>query len=243
MPLNFLFFAVIAGIVIAIAVIAHKRNQERIASLVGLARSCQWAFYPADPYGLPRRWGGTPFDEGYDRAATNVLIGEVRGHPMVAFDYEYKTDTRDSDGDRRTTTHCFSVVALGMPCALPELQVGPEGLFARLGTALGMQDIELESEDFNRRYRVRCPVPKLATDVLTPRTMEALLASERIQFRFAGTDAVSWEDGKLEPAAVMYRSEVLARVVEGVPAFVWRDYGLGEQAQPAGPRPSPESLT
>lgn len=226
MPFGLLMFVAIAGLVITYAIYAYKKNQARIASLVALCRSNGWQFHPHDPFDLPRRWPGTPFDAGYDRRAQNVVTGEHNGHPLVAFDYSYKEDSRDSDGDRRTRTYCFAVVALGMPCALPEVHVAPEGVLSRLGKVLGMQDIELESEDFNRRFRVRSPKPKLATDVLTPRTMETMLAAGAISFRTVGSDIVGYESGQLQPVELLRHAHVLSAVIAGVPSFVWRDYGL-----------------
>jgi hypothetical protein len=212
------------ALVVWLAVQSHKRELARIASLQQLCLSKGWQFSAADPYGLPKRWDGTPFDSGYDRRAENVMTGEVGGRPMVAFDYEYKEDSTDSKGNRTTTTYHYAICALGMPCALPELHVRPEGVFSRLGHALGMQDIELESEDFNRRFRVRCPDAKLATDVLTPRTMTLLLQAGKPHFRFAGQDAVCYESGVQQPADVLNRTAVLAGVLDGVPSFVWKDH-------------------
>ena len=219
----------VAALVIAfavwIAVRSYRREQQRIASLAALALSKGWQFSAADPFGLTERWEGDPFGEGYDRVASNVLSGEVGGRPAIAFDYEYKEDSRDSNGNRQTTTHHYAVCALAMPCPLPGLTVTPEGLFSRLGNLLGMQDIELESEEFNRTFRVRCRDPKLASDVLSPRTMQLLLSAGKMHFRFAGVDVVCWEDGSLYPTDVLNRLAVLSGVVAGVPEFVWKDHG------------------
>jgi hypothetical protein len=221
-----LVLAGIAGIV-ALAIRAYKQNQARIAALQQLCLSKGWQFSVADPYNVAQRWPGTPFDKGYDRRAGNVLTGLVDGHPMIAFDYEFKEDSTDSKGNRTTTTYHYAICALGMPCALPELHVGPEGVFSRLGHVLGMEDIELESEDFNRHFRVRCPDAKLATDVLTPRTMALLLQAGKMHFRFVGQDAVCYEGGHLQPVDVLNRTAVLAGVLAGVPAFVWKDHTAG----------------
>lgn len=229
-----LAFVAIAGLVITYAVYQYKKNQARLASLMSLAASKGWTFSAHDPFGLPNRWNGAPFDAGYDRRAQNVVTGEHAGHPLVAFDYSYKEDSRDSEGRTSTTTYCFRVVALGMPCALPELQVGPEGVFSRIGKVLGMQDIELESEDFNRRFRVRCPNAKLATDILTPRTMEAMLAAGPVTFRIVGPDIVSYDKGTLEPLELLRHAHVLTQVIDGVPSFVWRDYGLYDRPATQG---------
>jgi hypothetical protein len=241
MPFGFLAIAAIAALFITIAVYQFKKNQARIASLVQLCASKGWTITPYDPFGLPDRWDGAPFGQGYARHAQNVVTGNVGDHPMVAFDYSYKEDSTDSKGNRQTSTYHYAVVALGMPCALPELQVGPEGMFSRIGKVIGIEDIELESEDFNRRFRVRCPDPKFATDCLPPRTMEHLLANGDVRFRFAGSDAVAFDSGMLTPMGLLHAAHVLAGVVDGVPSFVWRDYGLTEA--PATPQPSPGNLT
>lgn len=222
--------AAVIALFVALAVVAYKRNQARLQAIHSLCLSKNWQFRAADPFNLPDRWPGTPFDTGYDRRAKNVVTGEVNGRPMIAFDYSYKTESRDSEGRTSTTTHPYAIYALGMPCALPELELAPEGVFGRLGTALGMQDIELESEDFNRKYRVRCPDAKLATDVLTPRTMELLLHVPKMRLRFAGGDVVCFEGGCINAAEILNRTTVMANILDGVPAFVWKDYGLGDRS-------------
>lgn len=227
----FVIIAGVAALFIAFAVYAYKKNQQRLAAIQSLCLSNGWQFSVRDPFGMAHRWQGTPFNAGYDRRAQNVVTGEVKGRPMIAFDYSYKTDSTDSQGRRTTTTHNFAIYALGMPCALPELHLGPEGVFARIGKVMGMQDIELESEEFNRRYRVRCPNPKLATDVLTPRTMEMLIHAPKMKFRFVGSDVVCYEGGCISAAEIINRTTVLANVLDGVPAFVWKDYGLSDGRQ------------
>lgn len=223
------------ALLVTLVVVGYKRNKARLAAIQQLCLSNGWQFTVHDPFNLPERWEGTPFDVGYDKTAKNVVTGEVGGRPMVAFDYSYKTESTDSEGRRSTTTHPFAIYALGMPCGLPELHLGPEGVFQRIGKAIGMQDIELESEEFNRRYRVRCPDPKLATDVLTPRTMEMLVAAPKMRFRFAGTDVVCYEGGCVNAVEIANRTAVLAKFLDGVPAFVWKDYGLGERRPAANP--------
>jgi hypothetical protein len=219
-------FVAFIALVITLAVYAYKKNQARLAAIQGLARSKGWQYNAADPFGLPDRWQGAPFHTGYGRRATNVITGEVGTYPVIAFDYEYKEDSRDSNGRSTTSTYHYAVCALGMPCVLPELSVAPEGVLSRIGQALGFEDIELESEDFNRRFKVRCQDRKFATDVLTPRTMQWLLNAGKVAFRFAGTDIVSAHSGQLLPSDLLDRTAVLAGVVDGIPSFVWKDFGL-----------------
>lgn len=222
-PLIVLGILVVVGLVVWGAVVAYRKEQARIASLGALALSKGWQFSAADPYDLPDRWRGNPFHSGYDRRARNVITGTDGERQLVAFDYSYKEDSTDSKGNRTTTTYHYAVCAVSLPCGLPDLSITPEGFFSRVGHALGMDDIELESEDFNRRFQVRCADRKLAMDVLSPRTMELLLGVGKVHLRFEGGDVLAWDSGSLQPAGVLNRVGLLRAVVDGVPGFVWKD--------------------
>lgn len=200
----------------------NRAERRRVAAIAAYCKELGWRFSATDPYDLLERWQGPPFDTGRRRRVGNVIIAELGGRVTVACEYAYESRY----GERDETLY-YSVVALRMPCALPPLHVGPEDAFDRIGTAvLGMEDIDLESEDFNRRFRVRCPNPKFAHDVLTPRTMQALLSLGYVEFRFAGADALCWKPGRLDPSHVLAQARTLQRVLAGVPSFVWRERGV-----------------
>ena len=236
--MELVFVAIVAVVVVSLAVVSYRKNQARIRALQSLAMSKGWQYSANDPFNLPDRWPGDPFGNGFARSATNVITGHVGPYPMVAFDYRYKERSTNGKGQSSTHTYHYAVCALAMPCALPELHVAPESVFSRLGQALGMQDIELESEDFNRRYRVRCPDRKLATDVLTPRTMETLLRVGGFNVRFVGADALCAASGRLHAADLLNRTAAIQALVDGIPTFVWKDHGLAERP----PVPSPRSM-
>lgn len=199
-----------------------QQQQKRRALLQGFAASQGWTWTLRDD-SWTAHFQGDPFGEGDHRKAQNVLQGTYRGRQMVAFDYSYQTHSSNGQGGQSTQTHRYAVCALGLPAWLPRFQLTPEGLLGRVGTLLGMQDVELESEDFNRRYRVRCEDPKLAYDVLQPRTMELLLRRPALHLRLAGADALCWETGSHSPVQLLARLDTLAAVVDGIPSYVWND--------------------
>jgi hypothetical protein len=196
-----------------------KKRRELFAAF---AASQGWTWTGRDDSWV-NRFDGTPFDQGDHKKALNVLQGQHGGRAMVAFDYSYETHSADSKGNRQTTTHRFAFCSLSLPAHLPSLELVPESMLGRLGTVLGMQDIELESEDFNRRYRVRCADQKFAYDVLPPRTMEALMRRTALHLRLAGTDALCWESGSHSPSELLARLDAIATLVDGIPEFVWND--------------------
>jgi hypothetical protein len=201
---------------------SYTQAKKRRELFQSFAASQGWRWVARDD-SWAGRFQGTPFQEGDSREAANILDGTFRGRPMVAFDYSYETHSTDSKGNRTTTTHRFAICALAMPAALPSFELVPEGVLGRVGTMLGMQDIELESEDFNRRFRVRCDDAKLAYDVLPPRTMEALLARPALHVRLYGVDALCWESGAHSPSELLARLDTLAALLDGVPSYVWND--------------------
>lgn len=216
----------------AFAYLRWRFEQRRRAALASFALSKGW-LYAASDARLVDAWTGPPFGEGDHRKAVNVLTGTASGMPLTAFDYSYQTHSTDSRGHRSTTTHRYAVCALRLPAYLPPLSVTHDNVFLRIGEALGLaDDVQLESEDFNRRFRVQARDRKFATDVLSPRTMELLLARRPLRWRITGADIVCWDDGELSPTGILEVSSTLAAVVAGIPSFVWRDAGLQPGAQP-----------
>jgi hypothetical protein len=216
--------------------IHYQNEQKRKATLVNWALKNNWDIAPEDDSQCVR-WGGPPFNEGDHRRARNVLSGKWRGRDFVSFDYSYQTHSSNGRGGRNTETHRYAVSALGLPTLLPRLQVTPENALTRLGNALGHTDIELESEDFNRAFRVSANDPKFASDVLTPRTMQLLLSRPHFSWRIEGADILCWQAGEQQPMAVNTAVNTLVDVIDGIPSFVWHDHGYDAGSATVGGNP------
>lgn len=220
-----LLLVVLVAAVVGVGVVAYRIDQKRRERLMQYALMRGWTYVAEDP-GLVDRWPGEPFGKGDHRRARTVLTGTEDGRPFTAFEYSYETHTTDSKGGRSTTTHRWTVCVVPMPTWLGTVQVVPETALDRMASAVGLvTDIDLESEAFNRRFRVSASSRKLASDVLTPRTMEYLVAVGAEAWRTCGSDLVGFAQGRLDPAEVVKTCAVLGRVLDGVPAFVWKDAG------------------
>ncbi len=232
-------FVLLAAGAVAFFVWNYLQDAKRRQALQQFCAAKGWQYTPEDD-SFAVRWSGTPFGEGDRRRARNVVRGTDRGVPFVAFDYQYDTESTDSRGNTSRTTHRFDIVALALPTVLPTLQVTPEGFLQRAVSAVGLgSDIDLESEDFNRRFTVHARQPKFASDVLTPRTMQALLACPPTAWRIEMSDLVSWAGGTMSAVDVLARLSTLHHVVDGIPSFVWHDNGY-DPAPPAVPAPPAE---
>ena len=231
MSSGFVALIVLAAVALISAIAyAIYRNQKRLQALRQFCLGKGWAFVPHDN-SYANRWQGYPFEQGRNRQARAVISGSYgNGGPdrrFVAFDYSFVTDDANNrrSGVNSSTTHNFAVCALQLPTYFPALKVTPENVLTRLGNAITGNDIELESEDFNRRFKVTCPDVKFACDVLPPRTMEALLARKPLSFRVQGQDLLCWESGQTTVVKLLERLSTLTTFVDGIPAFVWKDYG------------------
>ena len=212
---------VVLAVAGAVGWVVWRLEQQRRARYLAFAAERGWTYTPRDDTWVDR-FEGSPFGRGSSRRATHVLRGQYAGRDMVAFHYRYLT--RSHNGQQQTTqTHRFTVVALALPAALPWLELTGENVLTRIGSALGLADVELESEAFNRRYRVSATDRRFAYDVLHPRTMEQLLAQPTVNLRLWGADALLWDSGFAEPEELPGMLAALAQLVDGIPSYVWSD--------------------
>jgi hypothetical protein len=219
------------GVVGTLMYLQWQADKKRRAALLNFARARGWTLTPAaDEWA--ERWSVEPFGEGDDRKARNVIQGSIGAWPMVAFDFSYETHSSDSKGNSTTTVHRFAVSALQLPIILPDLCVTQENVFTRIGSAIGFADVELESEDFNRRFRVKASVTKFAYDVLNARTMELLLARPALSWRIDGASMLTWSSGTLDVPRLLAQLDTAQSVLAGIPPFVWKDAGAPEPTPP-----------
>jgi hypothetical protein len=210
---------------VAIAVGSYLMDKKRRDRMLQFARNRGWQ-YTAEVPALCDRWPGVPFGKGDHQRARNVLSGTESGRPFTAFEYSYQTHSTDSKGNRTTSTHHWAVTVVPMQGYLGRVEVQRESALGRMAGAVGLvQDIDLESEDFNRRFRVSATSAKLASDILTPRTMQYLLTMDAESWRTCGSDLVGFAEGRLDPAEVVKTCAVLGAVHAGIPTFVWKDHG------------------
>ncbi|GAA3799413.1 DUF3137 domain-containing protein [Cellulomonas soli] len=195
----------------------HQRRQQ----LQQWAQRNGWTYADRDD-SYVRVQRGQPFEQGHARRATEVMTGRFEGMPAISFDYQW-----DTGSGKEETTHHAHVVALALPAYLPTLEVTPEGFGARFAKMLGAQDMQFESEDFNRAYRVAAGDQRTAHAVLHPRLMERLLRPDAVRtpWRIEGTWIVSWTSGGTDLSTLAARLGLLTAVVRSVPRHVWLDHG------------------
>lgn len=171
------------------AIAAEERRKQRIADMRSFAQSLDLGFTEhQNPYHDEHYAHFELFRQGFDRNAYNTIFGTIEhdGRPLGvnAGDFTYKTretyTTTDSKGRTRTrtriVTHHFSYFIIELSWRdIPDLLIRREGLFDRIASAFGKNDIDFESAEFSKRYFVKCDDRKFAYDLIHPRMMEFML--------------------------------------------------------------------
>lgn len=206
---------------LCLLVFGHLRSKAHRKRLLAWARENGWTWVGTDK-ALLRRWNGAPFDVGHSRQASDVLAGVVDGRTGISFTLTYRTGS-----GKNQSTHNVHVVCVALPTVLRNLTLTPEHLGTRIARAFGGQDLQFESEAFNRAWHVQADNPRFAHDVLHPRMLARLLEPDAVgvNVRIVLDTVVTWTDGVTDVDRILPRTRLIRDVIAGVPTFVWQDHG------------------
>jgi len=221
MPYLFVLFAILIIVLIVFGAIASARRKKE---LMAFAAANGLQFSPGRDYGMEDRFPA--FDclgEGSDRYAYNVLSGQWRGLLLLAFDYHYETESRDSKGKRTTHSHHFSAVVLYSPVPLKPLFIRAEGFFDKVTQFFGHDDIDFESAEFSRKFYVKSADRKWAYDVIHPRAMELLLAAPRFTIQFDTLCVMAYRSRTLKVPEFAVAADLVSDLLDGLPEYLVRE--------------------
>jgi len=226
--LVFATVAVAAAIVAAAALRAYRRVvavRARRRDLEVLAAEYGLKLMPDRHWDPPVQCLHLPlFRDGYGREARNLLMGHLTGHPAMVFDYLCFTGSEKSPHLQR-----FHVGLFKLPIDAPRLVIRSLHVEDILAHWLGLDPVEMESEEFNRRYHVLCADRKFAFDICRPVIMEALLDGESVAVLEMEGRFLLMYDGPLPAAKVTGQPmagrflAVGRRILESIPEYVRHD--------------------
>ncbi|ORA64689.1 DUF3137 domain-containing protein [Mycobacteroides franklinii] len=215
------FFALVFG---GLWFLLARMRKKRIAKLASWAQTQGWTYTP-DDQSLVALSEGEPFRQGHSRTAQDVFNGSIGGHDFVSFQYSYKVTTGSGE-QQSTQTYEFMVTAIVTPPSSYRLEIKREGVFAGLARAVGFTDLEFESDEFNKKFKIKATPERFAYDVLNPRTMERMLADQRYSqpLRFENGRLLTWRRGKLDEQRITGEVQYLIDTLEPVPAYAWEQH-------------------
>jgi hypothetical protein len=127
------------------------------------------------------------------RAAWATAIGDVPMHLAQV--------TEIRGGGQHTQRIPQRMVVMSVPDSWPHTSLTGEGLLSLISKSFGGQDIQLDDEDFNRRWVVKSDDEQFALLVLCPEVQVLLRASPRTQmWVIEGGQLLMFERGAMRPA-------------------------------------------
>lgn len=221
-------FAIVA---VGVAVLGWYTNKKRTEAIVAWARAAGWAYVGRDD-GLALSLTRSPFGVGDEIEGVDAVRGTWQGLPAASFTYVSTEVTRDSKGRRQRHSTYFHVTTLELPTVLPFVELTPEGLGAKLVKAVGATDLEFESDDFNRTYRVDAAEPAVAYAIVHARLMERLLKPDLrgATWRINGGRILTWRSGHSDVSHIAGQLALLGAIVSSIPRHVWLDHGYDPAA-------------
>jgi len=207
--------AVIAsiGTVVALAVAAYERAVRREWEAVAAAQG--WQYSAGDPLAL----ADLPFPvlrRGHDQHADHTLAFMLSdGKKGNAFAF------RKTIGSGRSShTEKHSCVAIRTGDRFPLLTIEHEGLLGQLRDVAGIHDIQFESEEFNRTFKIDCEDVRFAQALIDQRFMAFLLdhPMARVGIAWRGPHLLAWSDQMLPeelPSLVAF-ADLLRQAVPSV---------------------------
>jgi hypothetical protein len=143
----------IVGIIVVALVIAILKGKKRTKDMEAVSNELGFTFTPKGERSIFSELSGLPlFSQGHSRRVRNVLEGKDSGGPVTIFDYRYTVGGGKHSHTYRQTIIYFRSDTL----TLPGFALRPESIFHRIGSALGYQDIDFETNpEFSRRYLLR----------------------------------------------------------------------------------------
>lgn len=197
-----IFGVIVVGLLVigGIAAIGYYLNQKRLEALELKATELGLTMRRGKDHNLDNAYYQFDlFREGRNRYAANLITGSYDGHPVIAFDYHYQTESRDSKGNKQTHHHRFHCFVMNLPISCPEVRLRPEGWFDKLAGAVGFDDIDFESYEFSKAFHVKSEDKRFAYDLFHPRMMELFLAAGEPVFEADGTAMMISQRGKMKP--------------------------------------------
>jgi hypothetical protein len=167
----------------------------------------------ADRLGLTYQARGGRAHEKYDRFdPMGVGRGRVSDHLMSGRRGDVAWDVFDYHFVADKVALRYAVAAATVPARFERVTIRPQGLLDRFRASAGFDDINFESDEFNRRFHVSAGSRAFAHALLHARAMELLLSRPARHWQFDGDVILVHKEGPLN-------AEELEETIHAVEAF------------------------
>lgn len=196
----------------------HSAEQRRHARVAEYARGQGWAYERRNPGLSAEHSGVPPFSSGSRPQFDDVVHhsgGNDWGH---AFEFSFGIGPKN-----REFRHYQHVITLRLPAALPPMSLRPQYATDSLGIALGLQDIQFESQEFNDAWLIRGASGAAVHDLIHPRAMEWLMEPRNrgLTLGISGHFIFLAIPGRAEAEHIPGAAARLLEFTRMIPRYVW----------------------
>lgn len=165
--------------------------------------------------------GMSPFGIGHSRAIDALRVKALPWGTIHAFRYRYTTGS-----GKNQTRHVEYVAVMQLAVDMLDLSMRRQHTLDHVFGAIGLRDIQFESEEFNRLMYVQCSSAELAYQIIHPRMMEWLIASP-VPSGFACRGSLMlWPNGGT-PEQLDYLENWVPEFLDQFEDFVMKDRSEG----------------
>jgi len=232
--MGFMFTTIMMPIIIVVAVLLPIKLSQKRAAMQRLQTASSWAaanrclYMPQNP-AMVNYFRGRPFTAGMSAGISDFIEGKTpQGRMFCSFLYSYVV----SDG-RASETILIAATAIRLSAPLPQLSVTVKTFGDKVAHFFGGQDIELESDDFNKIFRVQSSNEAFAYGVLTPQAMAWLLnvPPGLAPFAIYGPDLICWHPGTVDYLRLGAQLTAMEVFADAIPQGVYEQFTLPPMAQ------------
>ena len=231
-----LLIGIVPGLWAASKVAAYRRRRSGVDE--ALAAVDRWALgrglARTDDPATTLDVAAAPFDLAGRHTAVHTWTGRHQGQAVVVL--HYLVDTGTSDYPER---RMFTAVAATGHGDLPLTEATPQRGAAAIAARVG-RDLDVESAEFNRAWRVSASDERATHALLTPLLIDRMLAEsdEAVRTVWNGGVIVTVEPGAvLDTDVLARRIAFVADLAALVPGFARTDGGASGAPAAAGTRP------
>lgn len=225
----FLFIVLLVALMALFFWFAWYQRKKRREAMQGIAAKLGGRFFAEDPFGLSDRHDGRfpTLRAGSNRYAYNVIEAEWEERPAWIFDHHHETYSTDSKGHRTTHHHYRTFVLVEHDLDLGQLDIRPENFFDRVAAVFGFDDIDFESAEFSRKWRVKAADREFAYQVFHPRMIEYFLTISGFAMATSGPFGLyRVGSGTMTPAEIGRTLRIVKGFAERLPRYVRKDRAL-----------------
>lgn len=212
-----LIISIILLIVIAVVIFGILAAKKRREEFGALAQKLGMSFNSKKDRNLDDRYEFLDaLRNGHNRYASNIISGNYRERDFKIFDYHYQT------GYGKNTHHYnFSFFIMTLEKVFPELKISKEGIFSKIGQALGFDDIDFESYEFSKQFCVRSKDKKFAYDVCNAKMIDYLLNNKDMTIEIEHNAMALAFDRRLDAAKIEHNLGRLIEVRSLLPEYLF----------------------